>query len=246
MSDKTTITQKIRTLHKESSPESTEHVMMETSEFLPSSSADITGAVEFNNVRSRFRVSNRLHGKHFGYVLYEEGFIKVRKWDKRDLVQDYYLSLRFLKSEPKVIRVVAKRTLLAACGLVAAVIGSALLGAFTPWQELFRATTILLGASATIAFMLFLHWTHERTQFFTAVGECEVLRLMGSIESFRTCRSIALAITRAIDDAQAKNPSNEQRYNREEMHDHYRLQRAEVISTEECSVATRRILAKFS
>jgi hypothetical protein len=205
-----------QTFHDLESQASAEHISMGSYE------PDTTSAVELNNVRAHFEVANRLHGARFSYVLYEEGYLKVKKWKKQNLVQDHYLSLRFLNAEL-----------------------SALLGVVTPWDDFFSSTTILIGTGATIAFMLFLYLTHERTHFYTDVGECEVLRLMGSVESYRTCRSIVPAISQAIKDAKANNPGDRAPYLRESMHEHYRLQRANVISKKACSDATRKILGKF-
>jgi hypothetical protein len=228
-----------QTFHDLESQASAEHISMGTYE------PDSTSAVELNNIRAHFNVANRLHGARFSYVLYEEGYLKVQKQKKQNLVQDHYLALRFLNAEPKVTRIVAKRTVIAALGLVGAGIVSALLGVVTPWDDFFSSTTILIGTGATIAFMLFLYLTHERTHFYTTAGDCEVLRLMGSVESYRTCRAIAPAISQAIKDAQASNPSDRAPYLREEMHEHYRLQRANVISKQACNAATRKILGGF-
>jgi len=79
----------------------------------------------------------------------------------------------------------------------------------------------------------------------TSEGGGEVLRLMGSVESFRACRSIAPVVSKAIEEAQAVNTDDRQVYLREEMHEHYRLQRANVITTEVCTAATRKILGKY-
>ncbi len=218
---------------------SAEHISMGSYE------ADITSAVELNNIRAQFKVSNRLHGARFSYMLYEEGFLKVRKRKRKHLVQDHYLSLRFLSAKPKVTRIIATRTFMTALGLAAAGIASALLSQVTPWDDFFRSGAILLGTGAAIAFMLFVYRTHERTHFYTAAGDCEVLRLMGSIDSYRTVRSIVPAICRAIEDAQANNPSDRAHFLREAMHEHYRLQRAHVISKQACGSATRSILSQF-
>ena len=68
---------------------------------------------------------------------------------------------------------------------------------------------------------------------------------MGSVESFRSCRVLAPKITKAFEAAQSDNVSDHSVYLREEMHEHYRLQRAGAISEEACSAATKRILGKF-
>ena len=239
MSTEATVSQIEQAFHDDDTQTTAEHISLGSFE------ADITSATQLNDISSRFKVSNRLHGTNFSYVLYEEGFLQVRKRKGKELVQDHYLSLRFLSDTPKISRVIAKRTLFAMIGLVAACLVSGLLFVFTPWGDIFRATTILLGTGATIAFLLFLYWSHERTHFYTAIGECEVLRLMGSVESYRTCRAIMPALCQAIRDAQANNPSDRQLYLREAMHEHYRLQRASVISKDACTTSTRRILADF-
>ncbi len=212
---------------------------------LSSANADLTTVVQLNKITSHFNVSNRLHGTTFSYVLYEEGFLKVRKRKGKELVQDHYLSLRFLSDTPKISRVIAKRTLIAAIGLTAACLVTALIGLLTAWDGFFRAATILLGTGATIEFLLFLYWSHERTHFYTAKGDCEVLRLMGSVESYRACRAIVPELCQAIRDAQAYNPSDHALFLREAMHEHYRLQRASVISTDACTTSTRKILTEF-
>jgi hypothetical protein len=148
--------------------------------------------------------------------------------------------------EYRVTRVVAKQTIYAAAGLFAAGIVSTMLTLVTPWDGLFRASAILAGTGSAISFMLFLYWSHERTHFFTRVGRCEVLKLMGSAESYRSCRSMAPVIAKAIENARAHNTSSEKRYYRQEMREHYRLERADVITPEDCSTSTRRILARFS
>ncbi len=56
---------------------------------------------------------------------------------------------------------------------------------------------------------------------------------------------MAPAIVQAIRDAQANNPSDRSFFLRESMHEHYRLQRANVISKDACSISTRKILAEF-
>ncbi len=228
-----------RSFHDEELQTKAEHIS------LSSTNADLTTVVQLNKIASHFNVSNRLHGTTFSYVLYEEGFLKVRKRKGKELVQDHYLSLRFLSDTPKISRVIAKRTLIAAIGLTAACLVTALIGMLTAWDGFFRAATILLGTGATIEFLLFLYWSHERTHFYTAKGDCEVLRLMGSVESYRACRAIVPELCQAIRDAQADNPSDHALFLREAMHEHYRLQRASVISTDACTTSTRKILTEF-
>ena len=72
-----------------------------------------------------------------------------------------------------------------------------------------------------------------------------VLTLIGTVDSFKRCRSIAPRIVRAIEEAQAKNVRDRSDYLRQEMREHYRLREFGVIDHDDCSEATRRILAQF-
>ena len=246
MADLGTANDLVRTFHDLEAEASAEHISMESVETTGLNAADKTAAVELNKVSAKFRVSNRLHGTRSSYVLYEEGYLKICKWKKRKLELEYYLSLRFMTPDYKVTRIVAKPPIYAAIGLLAAGIISVVLALVTPWDGFFRPTAILAGTGSAISFMLFLYWSHERTHFFTRVGKCEILKLMGSVESYRACRAMVPVIAKAIEDARTHNTSSQERYFREEMHEHYRLQRADVITPERCSISTRRILAKFS
>ena len=244
MSETVTNTALVRSFHDLESEVDAEHISMGYAGKTPSE-ADVTSAVELNKPSSRFRLPNHIHGMRFSYTLFEEGFLKIQKWKGKTLVEDHYLTLRFMSPVAKVTRVIAKRALYAAAGLLGAGLVAAVLAAVTPYDQIFRSASILLGCGTIISFMLFLHWSHERTHFFTSMGNCEVLTLTGTVESFRACRTIAPAVSKAIRDAQANNTKNEQTYFREEMHEHYRLHRADVITPEDCSDATRKILAKF-
>jgi len=226
--------------------ESAEHVSLGSNAQSMSSDADITGAVDLKKVSSTFEFANRLHGTRYRINLYEEGFLKLRSWKKKNPLQSYYLALRFLDSTPKITRVVAKPAFLTACGLGLLSLVTATLGAFTSYGAVLGSVTILLGCGAAIAFLLFLHRTHEVTSFSTSVGGCAVLTLIGSVESFRTCRTIIPAIGQAIEDAYAQNQQDRQVYLRQEMHEHYRLDRAAAISKEACGEATKKILSEFN
>ena len=207
--------------------------------------AEITAEVELTKLQDQFQFSDLSHGTRYIYELYEEGFLKVRAWKKKKLVQDFYLALRYLNPTPKVTRIVARRSMKTAAGLLAATALSAIISYLLPYDQLFRSFAILLGSGSLISFMLFLYLTYERIHFFTATGECEVLRLLGSVESFRTCRTIAESLTKAISEAQAQNAVDWSIYLRKEMREHYRLERAEVISHDACSEGTRNILSRF-
>lgn len=134
---------------------------------------------------------------------------------------------------------------MASAGLLIAAVLATIAALVIPYSQLFKSAAILLCCGAAISFMLSLYWAHERMHFFWTIGKCEVLRLLGSVESFRTCSAIVPAICQAIEEAQSTNTDNRQLYLREEMREHYRLRRANAITGETCGIATHRTLSKF-
>ena len=221
-----------------------EHVSLDSGE-TARTQAEVTAEVQLKKISAEFSFSNLMHGTRFSYVLYEEGYLMVRKWKKKVLEREYYMALRFINPVAKVTRVIARRAMYAAAGLLSAGMVTAVIDAIMPYDQIFRSSTILLACGAAIAFMLFLYWSHERTHFFSTTGECVVLTLMGSVESFRTCRAIAPKIVEAIEEAQSANVTDYSVYLREEMHEHYRLQRAGAITPKDCNAATKKILGMF-
>jgi hypothetical protein len=221
-----------------------EHVSLDSGG-TPRSQAEVTAAVEFQKPSEVFRFANRMHGTRFLFELYDEGYLKIRQWKKNALKEEFYLTLRYLDPVARVTRVVARRCMYFAAAFFSAGLVTAVIDAILPYDQIFRSATILLGCGSAISFMLFLYWSHERTHFHSATGDCEVLTLMGSVESFRSCRVLAPKISKAIEAAQSDNVKDYNVYLREEMHEHYRLQRAGAISGEACSAATKTILSKF-
>ena len=222
-----------------------EHISIDASGQGVIQNAEVTAEIELSKVRKTFQFSDRSHGTRYLFEFYEEGFLKVRAWSKKTVIQDFYLALRYLSPISKVTKVVARRSMKAAAALLAATVIAGIISFVLPNDQLFRSLSILLASGSIISFMLFLYLTYERTHFFSATGECEVLRLLGSAETFRTCRTIAEELTRAITEAQAQNTDDWSIYLRKEMHEHYRLQRADVISQDACTKATRQILSRF-
>ncbi len=243
MSDQTVAEDFARSIHDLEAD--SEHISITSSDPTEIQNAEFTGAVELNTVRATYQMSDWSHGTRYLFELYEEGFLKVRAWKNKHLVQDTYLALRYLKPASKVTRIVARRSLKAAAGLLLATAIAAITSFVLPYDQLFRSVSIVLGSGSIVSFMLFLYLTYEQTHFFSATGKCEVLRLRGSVVTFRTCRTIADELCQAITAAQAQNTDDWPIYLRKEMHEHYRLQRAGVISDGACSSATREILSRF-
>ena len=108
MSEQANAENLLESLHGMESEIDSEHVSMGSGESATNSEADITATIELKKLRSTFDFASRPHGTRFAYELYDEGFLKVRKWKRNKLVRDYYLSLRFISPVAKVTRIVPR------------------------------------------------------------------------------------------------------------------------------------------
>jgi len=196
-------------------------------------------------VSERFEILNRIAGKRMQLTLYEEGFVRVRKWQRNKLGADYMLSLRFLNPKPRSSRRIARRTMYAAGAFAAFGLFNTLLAALTSLDRLFVPAAVAGFLGAAVALFVFLYRSHEKTRFYTASGNVGVLTLLGTADAFTRCRAIAPRIVEAIEKAQAQNIQNRSDYLRLEMREHYRLRADDAISQDDCATGTRRILSEF-
>ena len=196
-------------------------------------------------VNKQVTLNNRIRGLRTELTFYEEGFLKIREARGKNDSKSHLLNLQFLGLMPRLTRRVAMRTLYTALGL-SGVAGLAwLIAEFTSLARFFGPIAVVFGAGALLAFLLFVYRTRDRTKFFTAHGEVEVVTLLATLGCYRRCRAVVPEIRRAIEAARANNNPNKAEYLREEMRDHYRLRESGVISPEACAEGTRRILSQF-
>ena len=226
-------------IHRIANDETTEHIS------LGDDFGVLAGADEPEKITQRHEVANRTCGRRMQLIFYEEGYLRVREWQRKKKVRDYLLSLRFLSPATTVTRKLPMRVLHVAAGFAGFGLLCALVSWLTPWNALFTPAAVFSGTGAVIASMLFIYLAHEKTEFATAAGNATALTLLGTADSFKRCRSLVPEIVRAIEDAQAKNIQNRSDYLRQEMREHYRLREFGVLDHDDCSDATRRILAQF-
>jgi hypothetical protein len=226
-------------IHQIVNDETTEHIS------LGEDFAVLAGAEEPEKITQRFEFSNLTSGRRTQLIFYAEGFLRVRQWQRKKKVRDYLLSLRFLGPTMTVARTIPMRVLHVAAGFAGFGLLCGLLSWLTPWNALFTPAAVFGATGTVISAMLFLYLANEKTMFATAAGNATVLTLLGTADSFKRCRSIVPAIVRAIEQAQAKNIQDRSDYLRQEMREHYRLREYDVIDYNDCSIATRRILAQF-
>lgn len=226
-------------LHRIATDETTEHIS------LGDDFGVLAGAVEPEKISERIEIKSRTCGRRMELVLYEEGFLRVREYQRKKRVRDYLLSLRFLAPEFETSRFMPRRVLHVAAGFCGFATLCALISWLSPWNALFTPAAVFGATGAVIATMLFLYLAHEKTTFATSAGNATILTLLGTADSFKWCRRLAPKIVAAIESAHQHNTQQFSDYLRQEMREHYRLREFGVLSREECGDATRRILSRF-
>ena len=226
-------------IHRIATDETTEHIS------LGEDFAVLAGVEEPEKITGRFEYRNRTCGKRAELILYEEGYLRVREWQRKKRVRDYLLSLRFMGTDTTVTRKLPMRVLYVAAGFAGFGALSWLIAWLSTWNAFFIPAAVVGVAGTLIASMLFLYLAHEKTMFSTASGDAVALTLRGTADSFKRCRAMIPEIRRAIEQAQAKNIQDRSDYLRQEMREHYRLREYGVIDHDVCSEATRRILSEF-
>jgi hypothetical protein len=211
--------------------------------YLSDETAD-EGAVEARTVREKFEFRDRLRGQDLQITLYEEGFLRLDETrGKRSRTHD--VNLRYLDPVPLQKRHYSKRTLKAAaiCAGIAALAGA--LAIFPSMSTIALLVATAAGGGALVAFILFVHLSHEKTVFRTMHGRAAALTLTAGLGRIRRLRALLPKIINAIGDAEDDIGEDTTVFLRAEMREHYRLRTDGVLSEEECSNSTGRILVHF-
>lgn len=226
-------------IHRLANDETTEHIS------LGEDFAILAGAEDPENITHCFEYKNRLRSRRTQLVFYAEGYLRVREWQRKKMLRDYLLSLRFLSPQSRTQRHLPLRVLHVAAGFMGFTLLAGLIAAISPWGLIFSIAAAIGGAGATLTLLLFAYLADEKTMFATQAGQATVLTLVGTADSFKRCRSLVPEIVEAITQAQSKNVANHADYLRQEMREHYRLREFGAIDHDNCSNATRKILASF-
>ena len=226
-------------IHEIANDATTEHIS------LGEDFAILAGAEEPENISHCFEYRNRLRGRRTQLVFYAEGFLRVREWQRQSKVRDYLLSLRFLSPDSTTSHHLPMRVAWVAAGCAGFAALCALVAWLSPWNAVFTPAALAGTAAAAVAGFVFVYLAHEQTRVRTQAGNSTVLTLVGTADSFKRCRSLVPEIASAIVAAQIKNVESRTDYLRQEMREHYRLLEYGAIDHDDCSDATRRILASF-
>ncbi len=196
-------------------------------------------------VGKQFTLTNRVRGLRTEFTFFDEGFVKIREYKRKKLLQAYMLELRFLNPKPTVIRRLVMQSLWTALGSGGAAAMCWLIAKWTALDAYMIPASIVFATGAIVAFLLFIYQSGEKVLFITASGKVPVLTLLASFSCLRRYRSIMPEISRAVGAAILRNTLEEEPYLRAEMQDHYRLRSGGVITAKACATGTSRILARF-
>jgi hypothetical protein len=199
---------------------------------------------EPRTVREKFEFRDRLRGVDMQITLYEEGFLRLDE-TRGKRTRTHNINLRYLDPVPTQKRHYAKRTLKVAaiCAGIAALAGALVIVPSISAIAILAATAA--GGGAVVTFFLFAYLSHEKTVFRTMHGRAAALTLTAGFGRVRRLRALLPRIINAIGDAEDDIGEDTTVFLRAEMREHYRLRTDGVLSEEECSSSTGRILVHF-
>ena len=202
-------------------------------------------AAEPTTIRRREYLRNHVLRSITEVTFFEEGFLKIREGNKKSLLKEHVVELRFLDSDPVVRKRIATSWLwsLLGAGALAVLSLAALPKAGFPGYAMPVAG--VLAALAVLSLAMFVYRSQVTHQFRTASGKAGVVSLTGSLGCVRRARVMSFEVREAIARARADSGVHDVRYLRAEMQAHYKLAETGVISREACSDGTALILSKF-
>ncbi|MCH7853831.1 MAG: hypothetical protein IIB76_05790 [Proteobacteria bacterium] len=215
----------------------TEHIVIEDEFANP--------ADDLKVVREREYLRNHVQRTITEITFYEEGFLKIREGNKKKLLKEHVLELRFIDPEPIMVRQIAMPWLWSSLALAVLASGAGVFLPATQIPQYAAPVAAILAALAILLFCVFVCRSKISHIFCTASGKTDVVSLCASIGCFREARNLAMQVRKAIERAGEDNGVHDVRYLRAEMQAHYRLAETGVITREECSDGTALILSKF-
>jgi hypothetical protein len=195
-------------------------------------------------VRETIELRDRIRGVDMLITLYEEGFLRLDE-TRGKRTRTHNVNLRYLDPVPTQRRHYAKRTLKVAA-ILAGIAGlAAILVAFPSMATIAMTAAAAAGTVAFGTFLLFVYWSHQEIVFWTMHGRAAALTLSAGLGRIRRLRNMLPVIINAIGDAEDDIGEDTTVFLRAEMREHYRLRTDGVLSEEECSDSTGRILVHF-
>lgn len=218
-------------------PDVSSHIVLESQD------EEASSLRQPEHVAAQFSFDSRIRGTSVQLTLYEEGFLAVREKYRGKRDGERLLDLRYLDPKPRISRAIAKRMAYLALGSASLTALLASLG----WLGIVPASafpaTLVFGVTTAIFVWLFLYRTTEQSTFHTANGRANVLALSATVGLIHAVRRAVPVLAAAISKAHVGGDNH--LYLRQEMREHYRLVQSGIISEDDCSTCTRRILRQF-
>lgn len=196
-------------------------------------------------VRKREYLRNHVQRTITEITYYEEGFLKIREGNKKKLLKEHVIELRFIDPEPIMVRQIATHWLWSSLALAVLALFVRLILPVTRISQYAAPAATILSILAVLMFFIFVYRSKISHIFCTASGKTAVVTLSGSIGCFRRARHMAIGVRKAIERACEDSGVHDVRYLRAEMQAHYKLAETGVITRDACSDGTALILSKF-
>ena len=224
-----------------------EHCVLEdlTVEMTGISAAVAHQARQPAEVGEEFDIRDALRGRHTRVRLYLEGWadIEVARRGRR---ADYHrIDLRYLDPVPSTTTHYPV-ALVKATGAAAAITAVAAIPAWFGWLSSYSIPATIAAGSVTLGGLVAAFYlSHEKIVFRTLHGRANTIRFGAGLGTMRRFHKLVPRLIEAIANAAESIHEETSVYLRAEMREHYRLRGDGIITDEECSAATERILSEF-
>lgn len=196
-------------------------------------------------VKERIEVRDRLRGVVTELTIFEEGFVRVAQRRRGGKTKSHRIDLRYLDPVPKFYPRYAKKSLKTALAFLAVTGIAALLAGFDVLFPVSFPAAIAAGTACLLTFLLFVHLSHEKIHFYTMHGRARAICLVAGFGCLRRFHNSLPKLIQAIEEAEEIIGDDTTIYLRAEMREHYRLRGDGVLSENDCSESTGRILMHF-
>lgn len=200
---------------------------------------------EPREIDDEVEIRDRLRGRITRVRLYAEGWADIETERRGRRSTHHRIDLKFLDAAPERSRHCPVR-LLKAASILAAVTALLALPAAVGWLRDITLTAAILGALATLSLLAVVFYsTQEKIVFHTLHGRADAIHFGAGLGTMRRFHKLVPKLIAAIARAADAAPEDTMVYLRAEMREHYRLRGIGVLTSEQCSESTGRILAEF-
>lgn len=202
-------------------------------------------ASEARTISDRMLLNDALRGREAVITLYEQGFLEYvekRRGTRGRLVP---IDLRYLDPTPTVERRYPDRLFKISCATGGLALVTGALAAFGVLSVYLGAVAAVMISATVVLGIACFYLSHERIRFYTQHGRAVALELRPGVGCIGRYHAILPNLIRAIEGAGEDIGEDTAIFLRSEMREHYRLRKEGVLSVQECSDSTARILAHF-